>query len=80
MFEENGTAYYVMDYVEGVTLSNKVRSDGAISEYLSRNYLSQILSALEYIHRKGVLHLDLKPGNIMVNQDDEVVLIDFGAS
>ncbi|MBE6318768.1 MAG: TonB family protein [Bacteroidales bacterium] len=80
VFEENGTAYYVMDYVEGVTLSNKVRSDGAISEYLSRNYLSQILSALEYIHRKGVLHLDLKPGNIMVNQDDEVVLIDFGAS
>lgn len=76
VFEENATAYYVMDYIEGQSLENK----GILSEAAALKYINQIARALKYIHDKGILHLDIKPANIMIDQEDNAVLIDFGIS
>lgn len=81
LFEENGTAYYVMDYVDGENLSTHLkRTQTPLSETAVRNYLTQILDGLEAIHAAGIWHLDIKPANIMVDSHDVVKLIDFGAS
>jgi len=81
LFEENGTAYYVMDYVDGENLSTRLkRTQTPLSEITVRNYLVQILDGLEAIHAAGIWHLDIKPANIMVDSHDVVKLIDFGAS
>lgn len=81
LFEENGTAYYVMDYVDGENLSTRLkRTNAPLAETAVRNYLSQILDGLEAIHNAGMLHLDIKPANIMVDSHYVVKLIDFGAS
>ena len=77
LFEGNGTAYYVMDYIEGKSLA---QINKPISEKLVLRYLRQIISALEYVHSQGILHLDIKPSNIMVDNQGNVFLIDFGAS
>ncbi|MCQ2288170.1 MAG: serine/threonine protein kinase [Muribaculaceae bacterium] len=78
IFEENGTAYYVMEYAECGSLSDKVKREGPISEPQATRYIKQIASALDYIHRQNMNHLDVKPGNVMLNAKDETVLIDFG--
>ena len=81
LFEENGTAYYVMDYVDGENLSARLkRTNAPLAESEVRNYLNQILDGLEAIHNKGMFHLDIKPANIMVDSHDVAKLIDFGAS
>lgn len=80
VFVENGTAYYVMDYIDGLSLSDIVKRDGAISEKKAVKYILQVADALEYVHAHNRLHLDIKPANIMVDKDDNAILIDFGAS
>lgn len=80
IFEENGTAYYVMDYVEGGSLKDKVEKTGALSETGAMAYIRQVADALSYLHKYNILHLDVKPANILVDQDDKVVVIDFGIS
>lgn len=81
LFEENCTAYYVMDYVDGENLSTRLaRTNTPLSEKTVLNYLNQILDGLQAIHNAGMLHLDIKPANIMVDNNDVVKLIDFGAS
>ena len=81
LFEENGTAYYVMDYVDGENLSTRLaRTNTSLPEKTVLNYLNQILDGLQAIHNAGMLHLDIKPANIMVEKNDVVKLIDFGAS
>ena len=80
LFQENGTAYYVMDYIDGESLTARVKRDGAMSEAEVRQYLPQLLDALETVHNNDILHLDLKPGNIMVDKSGRLRLIDFGAS
>lgn len=76
-FEANETAYYVMDFIDGKSLSQISKP---ISESVAKNYFCQILSALEYIHNNNLLHLDIKPGNIMIDSSGNLFLIDFGAS
>ena len=78
VFEENGTAYYVMEYVAGGSLSDRVGRQGALSESEATRYIRQVADALTYIHTQRMTHLDVKPANIMLADKDEVVLIDFG--
>ena len=80
VFEENGTAYYVMDYIEGSSLKDIVRSEGPLSERRALKYIFQVADALKYVHEHNRLHLDVKPGNIMVDGSDNAILIDFGTS
>ena len=79
-FEENGTAYYVMDYIDGESLRTKLNREGVLSESLVLKYLQQLLPALEIAHKQSIWHLDIKPENIMVDRHDHAYLIDFGAS
>ena len=79
-FEENGTAYYVMDYIEGESLRTKLNREGVLSEDLVLKYLQQLLPALETAHKQNIWHLDIKPENIMVDRYGHAYLIDFGAS
>lgn len=78
VFEENGTAYYVMEHVAGGSLSDRVGRQGALSESEATRYIRQVADALTYIHTQRMTHLDVKPANIMLTDKDEVVLIDFG--
>ena len=81
LFEENGTAYYVMDYVDGENLAERLKRTGKpMSEQEVRDILPQILDALKSIHDAGIWHLDLKPANILIDKSGYVKLIDFGAS
>lgn len=80
VFEENGTAYYVMDYLVGGTLQDVVQTHGALSMSVALDYIRQVASALDYIHSHNLLHLDVKPSNIMLNDSGEAVLVDFGVS
>lgn len=80
-FEENNTAYYVMVYIEGESLSAMVKRQGPLSEKSALHYIGKTAEALEYIHSQNINHLDVKPANIMVRQNgDTPVLIDFGLS
>ena len=79
VFEENGTAYFVMDYVDGQPLSG-LCNKGPLPEKHALFYIRQVCDALAYVHDHNRLHLDIKPGNIMVKSDGRTVLIDFGAS
>lgn len=79
VFEENGTAYYVMDYLSGGSLSDRIPSEG-LPESVALDYIRQICDALSYIHKEKILHLDIKPSNILFRKNDEAVLIDFGIS
>ena len=81
LFEENGTAYYVMDYVNGENLAERLKRRGKpMTEQEVRGILPQILDALKSVHDAGIWHLDLKPANIMLDKFGNVKLIDFGAS
>ena len=78
VFEENQTAYYVMEYIEGCSLQEWIKTHGAMPEKEAVACISQIASALDYIHQHHINHLDVKPGNILRKLDAHVVLIDFG--
>ena len=81
LFEENGTAYYVMDYIDGESVAEKMKkTDHPFTETEVRSILSQILEALKEVHQNEIWHLDLKPGNIMIDKRGNAYLIDFGAS
>lgn len=80
-FEENNTAYYVMDYIDGNNLNEIIKASGALQETKALDYVSQVGDALEYIHKHNVNHLDIKPANIMIRKhDNHSILIDFGLS
>lgn len=81
IFEENNTAYYVMEYIEGENLSELVKRQGALSEVTAVEYIKKVADALAYIHARSINHLDVKPSNIMLRRhDNQIVLIDFGLS
>lgn len=81
LFSENGTYYYVMDFINGESLSARMKRTGQpLSEAEVRTLLPQMLDALDTVHSNGLWHLDLKPANIMIDNSGHAMLIDFGAS
>ena len=80
-FEENNTAYYVMEYIEGENLAEMVNRNGRLPDAKAIHYIEKVGEALKYIHDRKINHLDIKPANIMVRrEDDRPILIDFGLS
>lgn len=81
IFRENNTAYYVMDYIDGKSLGDIVKERGALPETKAVEAIKHVAAALEYIHSKSINHLDVKPNNIMLSNDEEkIILIDFGVA
>lgn len=79
-FEANGTGYMVMDYVKGEPLGASLRNAPLPEESRIKQILLSLLDGLEVVHREGFLHLDIKPGNIVIGNDGAPVLLDFGAA
>ncbi|WP_016950745.1 serine/threonine-protein kinase [Anabaena sp. PCC 7108] len=79
-FPENGQFYLVQEWIQGQTLTQMVEAKGYIAETTVREILLSLLSVLDYVHSKGIIHRDIKPDNIILrSHDNKPVLIDFGA-
>ena len=80
-FEENGTAYIVMEYLSGPTLQEYEKEHkGKISEKQAEILLEPVINALAYIHSIGIVHCDISPDNLIFNKEGQLKLIDFGAA
>lgn len=79
VFDENGTSYYVMKYLSGGSLADAVVT-GGVSEEFALKVIGDVADALKSVHGKGLLHLDIKPANILFDERGRSVLIDFGVS
>ncbi|MFN9109752.1 MAG: SUMF1/EgtB/PvdO family nonheme iron enzyme [Bacteroidota bacterium] len=80
VFEANQTAYFVMDFVEGETLRERVLREGRLQPEQALPLMHSLLDAVETVHNAGMLHRDIKPDNILVEPSGRVVLIDFGSA
>lgn len=80
VFEENNTAYMVMEFVKGKTLQDLVDTRGPLPEKEVVGYITQAADALTAVHEAKLLHRDIKPENLMVTEDGRVVLVDFGTA
>jgi serine/threonine protein kinase, bacterial len=79
-FEDREQFYLVQEYISGATLQQEVKSQGVFSEAGVKQFLSEVLPLLHYIHEQKVIHRDIKPANLIRRaQDSRLVLIDFGA-
>ena len=80
-FEENGTAYIVMEYLSRPTLQEYEKEHkGKISEKQAEILLEPVINALAYIHSIGIVHCDISPDNLIFNKEGQLKLIDFGAA
>ncbi len=80
VFEDNETAYMAMDFVEGRDLLAIAEGTETIAPEAIERIVLKLLDAIGFIHKEGVLHRDISPDNILLSQDNEPVLIDFGAA
>lgn len=80
LFEIHGTAYMVMDFEDGVSLSKLLKEGRRFNERSLWNIIKPIAEGLDRAHRAGVLHRDIKPPNILITDDNRPVLIDFGSA
>lgn len=80
IFEENNTAYYVMEYHDYGSLADLVNQHGALPEGAAERYIREVADALDYLHQNQRNHLDVKPANILLDKNGGTVLIDFGLS
>jgi len=80
VFKENNTIYIVMEFVSGLSLKQKVEESGVLSESELLKIIFEIGGALHFVHDKNILHLDIKPANILINNLQKPILIDFGIS
>jgi serine/threonine-protein kinase len=80
VFEENNTAYIAMENISGCSLKYMLDIEGILPERKVLRYISQIAQALDFVHQKNILHLDIKPSNILIDKKNNARLIDFGVS
>ena len=79
-FAANGTAYLVMEYIEGETLKSRIEKSGPLSFPVCVRYLTPVMDSLERMHRQGLIHRDISPDNIMIRPDGRPCLLDLGAA
>ena len=76
--EERGTYFIVMEYVEGRSLAEMIRTEGSIHPDKVAEISSEVAAALSFAHRNGIVHRDVKPGNVLVSPNGHVKVADFG--
>lgn len=79
-FEENNTAYIVMEYIDGVLLKDYLEKQGALSPDIAMTIIEPVVEALKKIHASGIIHRDISPDNIFIAGEDTVKVFDFGAA
>jgi serine/threonine protein kinase len=77
-FKEHDTFFMVMEYIDGETLSQRIKRVGLIPPHRCIPMFIQVLSAIDYAHKKGVIHRDIKPSNILITKEDTIKVMDFG--
>lgn len=80
LFEENGTAYLVMEYIDGLTLSRYVSENGTLTFPEISELIAPVIHSLSKIHGGGLIHRDISPDNLILGTDNKLHLIDFGAA
>ena len=76
--EESGNPFLVMDYIDGQTLDDYLAEKGRLTEEETVKLLKPVAAALDYAHTQGVVHRDVKPGNVMIRKDGTPFVLDFG--
>ncbi len=76
--EESGSPFLVMDYIDGQTLDEYLAEKGKLTEEETIRLLKPVAAALDYAHTQGVVHRDVKPGNVMIRRDGTPFVLDFG--
>ena len=80
-FDENGTSYFVMDYIEGISFKTYIANQGGkVSAEEALDVMIPVLRALTAVHREGFIHRDVTPDNIYITKDGMVKLLDFGSA
>lgn len=79
-FYANNTAYIVMDYIEGCSLKSFVKENGPFSGAKTLQLIKPVMEALSKVHAIGLIHRDISPDNILINEKGELILVDFGAA
>lgn len=79
-FEENGTAYMIMENIEGVLLKDYLDKQGAVEPETAMSIIMPIIEAVKKIHSKGIIHRDISPDNIFITDENEIKVFDFGAA
>ena len=79
-FEENGTAYMIMENIEGVLLKDYLDKQGAVEPETAMSIVMPIIEAVKKIHSKGIIHRDISPDNIFITDENEIKVFDFGAA
>ncbi|MCD6380344.1 protein kinase [bacterium] len=80
-YGEDKNAYFiVMQYIDGISLRDVISEVGALPLEISLGIIEQVINGISYAHQKGIIHRDIKPGNILINKDGTVKIADFGLS
>src|SRR6266480_7836515 len=76
--EEENTYFIVMEYVDGRPLSSLLKAEGMLLPDRAAGICAEVAGALEFAHRNGVIHRDVKPGNVLITADGDIKVTDFG--
>ena len=81
-YDDKKYLYLVMEYVKGMEMFDKIsnKKSNKFSEKTAAHYMLQLFKAINHCHAQGIVHRDIKPENIMITENDEIRLIDFGLS
>ena len=80
LYEDDHWSFIIMDYLDGCSLDQHVAQHGPLTEERTIDLGRQVAEALQLVHRNGILHRDIKPQNIMLTKNDQIVLTDFGSA
>lgn len=79
-FQENGTAYIVMEFLDGISIKEYLKKYGKIREDRAISMITDVMTALKTIHAQGIIHRDISPDNIFLTNDNQIKVLDFGAA